>query len=65
MRRERPILRTGTGMSRMAASHEKPGCLGLKKQKKSTKARIRSDHAKNKDGSERKAQRLKGRSITP
>jgi hypothetical protein len=33
--------------------------------KKRTRKRSRKDHAKYKEGSERKIQRLKGRSVTP
>ena len=64
-RRERPVLRTGIGISRIAMSHENGWWSGVKRQKKRTSPRSRRDHAKYKEGSERKVHRLKGRSVGP
>lgn len=60
-RRERQVLCVVTGMPRMATSQLKGVWAGVKRQKKRTSPRSKRDHAKYKEGSERKVQRLKGR----
>ena len=64
-RSERPVLNMGTGMLRMATSHENGWWSGAKRQRKRTSPRSRRDHVKYKEGSERNVQRLKGRSVGP
>ena len=49
----------------MAMSHENGWWPGVKRQKKRTSSRSRRDHAKYKEGSERKVHRWKGRSVGP
>jgi len=63
-RRRILVLSTGTEMPRMVKLQES-WWPGVKRQRKRTSPRSRRDHAKYKEGSERKVQRLKGRSVTP
>ena len=64
-RRERPVLRTGIGIYRMATSDENSWWPGEKRREKRTSPRSRRDHTKYKEGSEINVQRLKGRSVRP
>ena len=64
-RRERPVLRTGIGIARMATSHENGWWPRVKRQRRRTSPRSRRDQVKYKEGSERNVQRLNGRSVGP
>ena len=61
---ERPVLRIGTGMPRTAALDKNGWWRGERRQKKRTTPRSRRDHAKYKEGSERKVQISKGSTVT-